>query len=80
MTTARTYGELIGRIESLPASSPERARLRKAQYMFETLVHRDAWFGCRDWDGLDAHVKAAFMDMVALAEVTPLSRPTSSTG
>lgn len=46
--------------------TPEEARVRVARSMFEFLVRRDAWLGCRDWDSLDPKIQDNFTDMAAL--------------
>jgi hypothetical protein len=46
----------------------EEKRAEVAAWMHGFLVGRGAWFGCRDWDGLDPNVRDAFTDMAALLE------------
>lgn len=48
--------------------TPEEKRAERAQWMFEFLVGKGAWNGCRDWEGLDRSVRDAFTDMAALME------------
>jgi hypothetical protein len=49
-------------------ASPEEKRAEAAEWMFKFLVGRGAWFGCRDWEGLDPKVRDAFTDMAAWME------------
>jgi hypothetical protein len=65
---AMDFTDLIAKIAAMPPASPENRRYRNAEFIFGFLVDRGAWFGCRDWDGLDASVKAAFMDGLAFLE------------
>src|ERR1039457_1884726 len=55
------YDEQIAYMESKP-DSPGGMRLARARYLFEFLVDRGTWYGCRDWNSLDAEVKAALHD------------------
>jgi hypothetical protein len=60
--------EQIERIAAMPPDTPENRRYCRAKFMFEFLVDREAWLGCRDWDELDSLVQAAFMDGLAWLE------------
>lgn len=62
--------EQIERIAAMPADTPENRRYCRAKFMFEFLVDREAWLGCRDWGGLSVVVQAAFMDSLAWLEST----------
>lgn len=72
---SRYEKDRMERLTSLVEGEAGTSRGREARAMFEFLVRRGAWPGCRDWDGLSIEARAAFIDLAAIYATQILGDP-----